>query len=141
MYLHHLQGFFSYVCWSYKIKTITLKYLHRWLLQIINRLLSLQNCKIYQVVTNAGHIILLRWWLHIQSIKSWSVYLVGEFPMLGACSVRVWLVESSFWFTLLNSGICSIPRWPNFQLNSLTCKYPNNLFENVNLLWLINTLP
>jgi len=43
----------------------------------------------YHVVTNAEHIMLLRLWLHVQSIKSGSVCLVGGTPMLGASSVPV----------------------------------------------------
>jgi len=31
----------------------------------------------YQVVTNAVHSVLLRWWLYIQSIKIWKCWFGG----------------------------------------------------------------
>jgi hypothetical protein len=43
----------------------------------------------YQVVADAVHVILLIWWLYIQSIKSESVYVVGAIPTCGASCVQV----------------------------------------------------
>ena len=62
-------------CWFLSLNPAFMMHGHR----------SLKRSKMYQVVTNAVHRMLLSWWLYIKSIKCGSIYLVS-----GSSSLQVW---------------------------------------------------
>jgi hypothetical protein len=115
MFVHHPPGISYDVGQSYKL--IKCKQLYMWLLQLINRSKTpKQNVSVCAQFSQCLHVTALhnmpscKWWLHIQSIVSGTVFTVGPTPVCGAFCVsrstgRVFLWDKSAgawrWFCIM----------------------------------------